>query len=460
MPRDTDFTAALAAPHRFATALYLGPGLEAVAGQLSGRHADRLVAFTLSGAQMARRAQADGAFSHVAFHPALLSVPGEDAALHDFNIKGHAALRPATGLRDVFPGLRATTQGRVETIAPQDALDKAALDDSGNLLILGATGFEMEVLDAVLDTEGQRRFARIILMLPGMALYAGASDGQALADRLEAASYRRVWTDASDPDMPVVAFDLDAASLADRSEIATLNTRLEEMATALEEARAEGEAAQRRASEAAAARNALGRKLEAAEARMDELSAALDTARRERDSAVQELSEIKSAAAQDGQARPSEQDRIADLSEQLNAREAEVATLTGRLDALAAAQEKARAAQQAAEAARNVAQADAETQSTALRAARDARDTLRRTLDATEARKDQLKAALDAVRKDQDKDSPDEMAARLKAFDRIMAQLETERAAQERLRTLRNAELDRLDAQLVLFRSLLFAEAP
>lgn len=460
MPRDTDFTPALDAPHRFATALYVGPGLEAIAGRLADGHATRLVAFTLPGTQMARRAQAGGAFPPVALHPALLSAPDADATLRDFNIKGHAALRPATGLRDVFPGLRETAQSRVETIAPQVALDMAALDESGNLLILGATGFEMEVLDAVLDAEGPPRFARIILMLPSVALYAGARDGQALADRLEAACYRRVWTDASDPDMPVAAFDLDAARLADRREITALNTRLEEMTAALEEARAEGETAQRRASEAAAARNALGRKFEAAEARMDELSAALDTARKERDSALQDLSELRAATAPSGQPQTSEQDKIADLSKQLNAREAEITTLTGRLDALDAKLEKARAAQQAAEAARDVAQAEAETQAAALRAARDARDTLRRTLAATETRKGQLEAALDAVRKDRAKDSPDEMAARLKAFDRVMAQLETELAAQQRLHALRTTELDRLDAQLVLFRSLLFAEAP
>ena len=232
--QDTDFTPALIAQKRFTTALYFGPGLEAVVRALSGNHAEKIVAFTTYTAKNALLHPKIDEFSQSDIHQALLSTDASNTALQEFNINDYASLRPATGLRQFFPGLCETKQSHVDTISPQQALENAALEGTNNLLILGAMGFEMEALNAFLAADGPHFFSRIILLLPTTALYSSGSNGEMLAERLEQASYRCIWSDTSDPDMPIAAFDLDHARLNDRAllkekdqEISAMNGRLE-----------------------------------------------------------------------------------------------------------------------------------------------------------------------------------------------------------------------------------------
>ena len=291
---NSDCAAALTASEKFMTALYLGPGLETFAKALSGDHATRLAAFTTPAAEKALFQHDTETFRHAAIHQSLLSDKGGRSALQDFNISGHASLRPATGLRQIFPGLRETKQINVETIDSQKMLESAALEGAHNLLILGATGFEMETLDAALTKDGPPIFSRIILLLPSLALYRGSHDGAALAERLEQASYRCVWKDASDPDLPIAAFDIDRIRLADRAalaqrdrDIAVLNDRLERFSRDLDDIRGQRDTAQRNLAAAKTAHEAARAEAQEQErARLDELQASLTAVQKEKDSAI------------------------------------------------------------------------------------------------------------------------------------------------------------------------------
>uniref|UniRef100_UPI003AB6ED40 hypothetical protein n=1 Tax=Ponticoccus sp. (in: a-proteobacteria) TaxID=1925025 RepID=UPI003AB6ED40 len=345
----TDTPALLEATETFATALYVGPGLEALAASLSGTQADRLVAFALPAAAKALRVPtASAPLARIEIHPALLSRSSGTASLQDFNIKGYAALRPATGLKRIFPGLRETRQTSIDTISPSEALEQARLEGSDNLLILGASGFEMEVLDAVLPTKGQPPFSRIVLMLPDAVLYEGGSTGAALATRLEQAGYRRSRTDSSDPDMPVAAFDLDRAGqearmvLAERDRIiAALTDRLDRLADDLKEVQAQRDRALTDAETALAAARAeakgLRRELDQAQAAAQDLrqqNAALTAARAELQAdAEAERADLAEITAE----KDTAQHRLGDLEGALAAARAEAEGLRQELDQAQAA---------------------------------------------------------------------------------------------------------------------------
>ncbi|MEP2320968.1 MAG: hypothetical protein ABJI18_09530, partial [Lentilitoribacter sp.] len=167
----TDFAAALAAPKRFTTALYFGPGLVALVQALSCLHAENLVAFTTPITKKGLLRLKENEFLQSNIHQTLVSTGAGNATLHEFNIRDYASLRSATGLKQIFPGLRETRQTTMDAIAPKRALEEAGLEGTNNLLILGAMGFEMEVLNAVLAADRPHIFSRIILILPAMALY-------------------------------------------------------------------------------------------------------------------------------------------------------------------------------------------------------------------------------------------------------------------------------------------------
>lgn len=207
----------LEAEKSFSTALYAGPGLEPLVASLSGTLAERIVAFTVPTSAQSLLRSSFAEPSQIEYHAALLSEQSGAAKVQNFNIGCYSSLRSATGLKQLFPGLRETTQIDIDTISAEDALELASLRGNNNLLILGAFGCEMDILNVALSTEGTQTFARIILMVPEIAMFEGGFTGDALSDRLEQASYRRVWTDRSDPDMPIAAFDLDISRSADRA---------------------------------------------------------------------------------------------------------------------------------------------------------------------------------------------------------------------------------------------------
>lgn len=263
--QDLNATQPFAATRAFDTALYLGPGLGDIALSLSSAHAKRLVAFC--DAATCRRLGAQGADSpiDIASHPAIVSPLDNTYGMHAYNVQGFASVRPATGLNEIFPGLREGPRVNVETRPVQAALEEADLTGRNNLLILGANGCEADVLDALAQTEGGPLFSRIILPLPNLSLYESSQNGAFLTTKLEAECYRQIWVDDSDPDLPLAAFDLDETLLKHRAELAERDTQIdvltdkvEELTSSLKDLQDQHDAEQRdRASDAAQAQQAL-----------------------------------------------------------------------------------------------------------------------------------------------------------------------------------------------------------
>ncbi|MEL7090190.1 MAG: hypothetical protein AAFN94_00510 [Pseudomonadota bacterium] len=233
-----------AATRPFDTVLYLGPGLARAALALSGADAKRLVAFADAKTHRLLTAPGGDTRPETTSHLAIVSPTGTEGGLYDHTMMGFASVRAATGLKTLFPGLQAQPQTPVETRALTDAVNSAGITGTHNLLILGATGCEGDILQALAASEQLQLFSRILLPLPSLPLYENSHDGPAMAAQLDAACYTRIWTDTEDPDLPLAAFDLDQvrqadrAALADRdARIASLTDQLDQLTRTLDETR-------------------------------------------------------------------------------------------------------------------------------------------------------------------------------------------------------------------------------
>ncbi|WP_204115912.1 hypothetical protein [Shimia biformata] len=139
------------------------------------------------------------------------------ATLHHLSLPDRSGLRAPTGLKTLYPGLRALGETDVEAIDLPTLLTRTALPDprspSGpgtGILILDGHGEEAVILEQ-LDAAGRLiGFTDILLRLPALPLYEGAPDGDALQSWLEARDYRVAAEDRSDPDLPEMHFRFGA----------------------------------------------------------------------------------------------------------------------------------------------------------------------------------------------------------------------------------------------------------
>lgn len=199
------------------------------------------------------------------------SAPGGAAVLHRYALTECDALRPATGLTQLFPSLYSIGSHSVDTISAATLTQQMALDDGKrHVLILGAPGEEMSALSAF-DTLGVLdRFEHIITPLPVRPLYEGSSAAPELLSQLEQAGFRLVHEDRSDPDRTLgwlrrdrawqaLCANQDRLRTAQGASQSELAQTLEDAQSALDAARAETTAltrAQEMADKAAAAQAA------------------------------------------------------------------------------------------------------------------------------------------------------------------------------------------------------------
>jgi hypothetical protein len=189
--------------------------------------------------------------------PAAITRATGPVKLHRFNLTQAAALRPASGLKTLFPGLLETGQIDVQTQTVEAVVQMSDLDSGGeHVLILGVAGEEMAVIDALIALEALQRFDHVIVPLPSLPLYAESADGPAIRTRLEAFGFSITSQDLSDPNLPFVYMRLnrDRLTLIDeRQRFAEAKAAAETRITQIESERDAAETGRHRAEQDIAA---------------------------------------------------------------------------------------------------------------------------------------------------------------------------------------------------------------
>ena len=211
----------------------------------------------------------------------------------EYNLAEFSAIQPATGLKKLFPGLKAINSEQLKGTAVSEAIHGLKLNDNNNLLIVDIADNNLALLKAIESAKQLHFFSAIYVQTANEPLYANAATSTEVTTFLEAQGYLLEQTTSNDPDLPWLSFDLNPlwTSLQEAQHSNNiLNAELTKLRQTLEQQVAD----QKQKHEAATAQaTASKQELQKQEARVKEINAALAAANKAKQDTEQQLAAIK-----------------------------------------------------------------------------------------------------------------------------------------------------------------------
>lgn len=227
----------------------------------------------------------------------LLTTSNTTASFTEYNLAEFSAIQPATGLKNLFPGLKAISSEQQAGTTISAAIDTLKLSDENNLLIVDIADSSLALLKAIETAKQMHFFSTIYVQTSNEPLYANAATGAEVTTFLQAHGYVLHQTSSNDPDLPWLSFGLNplwnTLQQAQQSNN-SLNVELAKLRQTLEQQMTE----QKQKLEAANAQaTASTQELQKQEARANEINTALAAANKTKQDAEQQLVTIKQQLA-------------------------------------------------------------------------------------------------------------------------------------------------------------------
>lgn len=139
----------------------------------------------------------------------LLTVDGSSVEFTQYNLVEYSAIQPATGLKALFPGLKAANSERLNSTRITDLITELALHSHNNLLVI-EIGDSNLALIAAMQQHGQlNQFSEIRIQTSIESLYASAATASEISTFLQEHGYLLQYTSEQDPDLPWLSFSLN-----------------------------------------------------------------------------------------------------------------------------------------------------------------------------------------------------------------------------------------------------------
>lgn len=127
----------------------------------------------------------------------------------EYNLAEFSAVHAATGLKHLYPGIKATLSEQRQGTAVEEAITALNLNDNNNLLIIDIADIGLSLLRA-LEKSGQLRgFSAIYIQGTREPLYANATTSLDITGFLHEQGYLLEQTIEHDPEMPWLHFGLN-----------------------------------------------------------------------------------------------------------------------------------------------------------------------------------------------------------------------------------------------------------
>lgn len=125
----------------------------------------------------------------------------------EYNLAEFSAIEAATGLKSLYPGLKAVNNEQLTGTAITDAIDALTLTDNNNLLIVDIVDSNLELLKAM--EQQLSLFSCIYVQTANEALYNNSATTAEVTEFLQAHGYIAQQTISSDPDLPWLRFSIN-----------------------------------------------------------------------------------------------------------------------------------------------------------------------------------------------------------------------------------------------------------
>lgn len=136
----------------------------------------------------------------------VLTTNNLNTSFTEYNLAEFSAIRPATGLKVLFPGLKATNNEQLLGTAINDAISALQLNDSKNLLIVDISDSSLALLNTIEEYNQLSHFSSIYIQTSNEPLYDGAPTSTEITNFLEAKGYMVQQKVGEDPDLPWIIF--------------------------------------------------------------------------------------------------------------------------------------------------------------------------------------------------------------------------------------------------------------
>ncbi|WP_193085951.1 hypothetical protein [Halomonas sp. FME65] len=175
--------------------------------------------------------------------------------LYEYNLPEANSLRPATGLKSLFPGLKTTATHSVATLTPTQLLaDYGPAQGERAQLVLQTPGEEGAILNELIETGQLNQFQQLQLHANPESYYQGSIAAKDILQQLAEAGYDITDVNQQDPDWPywqLTRHPLKDQLLSLQEETTALKQQLQERQQQLEANQRQSKKQRQKAEEAA-----------------------------------------------------------------------------------------------------------------------------------------------------------------------------------------------------------------
>ncbi|WP_300319083.1 hypothetical protein [Idiomarina sp.] len=141
----------------------------------------------------------------------ILSADGELKTWYNYNLDEYSGLAKATGLNELFPGLKLQSSEAISTQAISEALAEFSSAEGVNGLIIDIPGQSEELLNALYATENLTNWRFLAITTTDTPLFDSSEDAEGIKQHLSNAGYHTRGELGDDPDFPVLYYVLSEA---------------------------------------------------------------------------------------------------------------------------------------------------------------------------------------------------------------------------------------------------------
>lgn len=186
--------------------------------------------------------------------------------LHEYNLPEASSLRPATGLKQLFPGLKTVNTHSVATLTPAQLMEQYGPEPGEPAtLVLQAPGEEHAIIQALAEAEVLSCFSELWVTTNPEPLYEDSEAAETLLNTLQTLGYNVQQENQQDPDWPtwqlardpqqdkIAALEKELQSLEQQlADIQQQKAKADQRAKSAEQALTEAEKARNQAEKALA----------------------------------------------------------------------------------------------------------------------------------------------------------------------------------------------------------------
>lgn len=139
----------------------------------------------------------------------LLALDERVVEFTQYNLAAYSAIQPATGIKNLFPGLKPITSKQLPTVTLSQSIEQLKLQGNQHCLVIDLPDISLSLLKPLAQTKLLNAFNTIYVKASTEELYRDSATTNQMQTWLQEQGYINIQQDFSDPDMPWLCFSIN-----------------------------------------------------------------------------------------------------------------------------------------------------------------------------------------------------------------------------------------------------------